>query len=298
MKNENILLFANPEFDKRCKGGISKLYQIFYLQYGYNLEIVNLEFLSKYIPEEQYSQLLVIAGGDGTINKVINTIPDEAFNRYIFGIIPTGTANEFAKSLFIPLKIKEAADLIMQPRKIYYHHLGIINGQNKFATGLMYGIASKVLQTTPVAAKHIMGFTAYHLSFFRLYTEYLQPWLGFIKKFKINSREFRTNYLLINNASLISKGIKFTDTNEENKNLFSLVYIHSRLKVLDILRIMIKHHMHYRILYDPALYYEQLSQINLEFEDELEFLLDGDPYTLCPPLNIEFFKHSIAIISG
>lgn len=298
MNDKTIFLFPNPEFDKRTGSGISRLYQIFSIKYGYNLKIVNLEFLEKHIPEQEYSQILVTAGGDGTFHRVINTIPDEAFNKYIFGIIPAGTANEFARALHIPITLEGSAEIIARPKKISYQHLGIINNQNKFATGILYGIASEILLFTPKIAKHYLGHLAFQVGFLRVYAEYLHPWGGFIKKFKINSREFRTNYLLINNASLISKGLKISEIDSEDKNKLSLIYIHSRLKISDILRILIKHGIHYRVLYDPALYYEQFKEAKLEFEGENEFLLDGDLYKFYSPLNIQIFNTPISIITG
>jgi len=298
MTNNTLFLFPNPEFDQRKHHGISKLYRIFCLKYGYNLKIVDLDFLSRYIPNKDYSQTLIIAGGDGTIHKVINTIPDEAFKKYVFGIIPSGTANEFAKSLSIPLSISKSACMIANPKKLYYQHIGIINGKYKFATGIMYGIASKILQYTPRIAKHYLGGAAFQFGFLRVYVEYLRPWSGFIKKFKIDSKEFRTNYLLINNASLKSKDLTVEDIDGENRNLFSIIYIHSRLKFLDILRVMFKHHMHYRILYDNALNYVQLPEVSLQFEGELEFMLDGDMYIYSSPLIIKYFDRPMAVISG
>ncbi|EKE04650.1 MAG: Diacylglycerol kinase catalytic region [uncultured bacterium] len=298
MRNKTLFLCPNPEFDKRKHNGISKLYRIFCLEFGYNLEIIDLDFLSTFIPEDDYSQTLIIAGGDGTIHRAINTIPDEAFKKYVFGIIPSGTANEFAKGLSIPLSMYESACMIAQPKKIYYQHLGIINEEYKFATGIMYGIANKILQYTPTIAKHYLGMAGFQFGFLRLYAESFRPWAGFIKKFKIDSKEFRTNYLLINNTTLKSKDLGPEDIDGEDRNMFSLIYIHSRLKPRDIIRVMLKHHMHYRILYDPALNYEQLAEINLQFENDLEFMLDGDMYIFSSPLKIKLFDKPMAVISG
>ncbi len=45
---------------------------------------------------------LVVVGGDGTVNEVINGIREEDFPRIRFGVIPTGSGNDFARGLDIP----------------------------------------------------------------------------------------------------------------------------------------------------------------------------------------------------
>src|SRR5690349_11240713 len=44
---------------------------------------------------------IVAAGGDGTINEVINGIAPD-FARVQFGIIPLGTGNDFARTINMP----------------------------------------------------------------------------------------------------------------------------------------------------------------------------------------------------
>jgi len=295
MTTKKLFIFINPEFHRRFCNGLNLIYRILHIENGYNLEFITKEYLKEPVNEENISRKLVIIGGDGTVHIVINTIPQDSLDKYVFGIIPAGTANEFAKSLSIPIDIEEATRIIAKPKMLQTEHLGVINNEILFATGVMFGVASKVLQLTPRIAKHFLGRAAFQLGFLRFFTEYLSPWKGWIKNFKVNSRAFRTNYLLINNASLISKGIASFKENEPD--LF-LIYIHSRLRLPDIIRILLKHHMHYKVLYDPALYFEQLKEIFLEFDEEMGFLIDGDPYKLAPPISIKIADQQIRIITG
>jgi YegS/Rv2252/BmrU family lipid kinase len=59
--------------------------------------------------------LVIVAGGDGTINEAINGI---ANSRTTLAVIPFGTANVFALELGIPLDAKEASELITKGEKI------------------------------------------------------------------------------------------------------------------------------------------------------------------------------------
>jgi diacylglycerol kinase (ATP) len=54
--------------------------------------------------------LIAAAGGDGTINEVLNGIGDapDGFTRARLGVLPLGTVNVFARELKIPLRIERA----------------------------------------------------------------------------------------------------------------------------------------------------------------------------------------------
>ena len=52
---------------------------------------------------------LVVVGGDGTINEVLNGIPLEDFDRIRFGVIPTGSGNDFARGASLPRHDPEKA---------------------------------------------------------------------------------------------------------------------------------------------------------------------------------------------
>jgi len=55
-------------------------------------------------------ELVIAAGGDGTLNEVLNGISDapEGFDRVCLGFVPLGTVNVFARELGIPLSIEKA----------------------------------------------------------------------------------------------------------------------------------------------------------------------------------------------
>ena len=54
--------------------------------------------------------VIAAAGGDGTVNEVLNGIADEpgGFERTRLGVLPLGTVNVFARELKIPLKLERA----------------------------------------------------------------------------------------------------------------------------------------------------------------------------------------------
>ena len=56
--------------------------------------------LARHAAEQEYTRVIA-AGGDGTLNEVLNGLSD-AFDRVQLGLIPLGTANDFARSAMIP----------------------------------------------------------------------------------------------------------------------------------------------------------------------------------------------------
>jgi diacylglycerol kinase (ATP) len=57
---------------------------------------------------------IVAAGGDGTVNEVVNGIGDapEGFERSRLAVFPMGTANVFAREIRMPVRLERAWDVI------------------------------------------------------------------------------------------------------------------------------------------------------------------------------------------
>jgi diacylglycerol kinase (ATP) len=83
-----------------------------------NFEIVptnsmgNYDFLKEKILEDDITDV-VIVGGDGTVNQVVNTLRN---TKVRFGIIPVGSGNGLAFAAGIPKKPQQALELILNGR--------------------------------------------------------------------------------------------------------------------------------------------------------------------------------------
>ena len=59
----------------------------------------------------QGCELVIAAGGDGTLNEVINGVAPD-FDKVQLGLIPLGTGNDFAKMLNLPATIADCVDVL------------------------------------------------------------------------------------------------------------------------------------------------------------------------------------------
>ena len=88
------------------------------------------------------NHVIIVIGGDGTINEVINGIED--FSNVFIGIIPAGTGNDLAKMLNIPEDYKDAIQLILKSNYMSID-MAVINDSINMALFLSCGIAIDII---------------------------------------------------------------------------------------------------------------------------------------------------------
>jgi diacylglycerol kinase (ATP) len=66
-------------------------------------------------------EIVVAAGGDGTVNEVLNGLGDapDGFKRARLAVLPLGTVNVFARELALPLKLMSAWECIRHGRETH-----------------------------------------------------------------------------------------------------------------------------------------------------------------------------------
>lgn len=104
--------------------------------------------------------IIVVAGGDGTVNSVVNAMMKEKINVPL-GIIPAGTANDLATYLGMPKGIKECCKIILE-NNIIKMDVGKVN-EGYFISVVSGGLLASVSQSTDVKIKNTLGKLAYYL---------------------------------------------------------------------------------------------------------------------------------------
>ncbi len=106
--------------------------------------------------------LLVIAGGDGTLNEGVQALMTLAPDRRPhIGYIPTGTTNDFASTLRIPKTVDKAMKNIITGQP-FCCDVGKFNDKN-FLYVAAFGAFTDVAYSTPQQSKNFWGQSAYIL---------------------------------------------------------------------------------------------------------------------------------------
>lgn len=100
--------------------------------------------------------LIIIGGGDGTLNGIVDTLVEL---QLPLGILPLGTANDLARTLFIPLSIPDACQVIADGN-LKPIDLGWVNGKHFFNVASL-GLSVKITQKLTKGAKRRWGILAY-----------------------------------------------------------------------------------------------------------------------------------------
>ncbi len=162
---KKVKLIYNPNSgEKKITNQLDNIIKI-YQKYNYILIPYRLskhQHISKAFldMDETYDHLL-IAGGDGTVDIVLNAMKE--FNVDIpIAILPTGTANDFAKALNISLDINNAIKDILnsEPKSI---DIGKINNKY-FINVASAGMFTDVSQKINPELKNYMGKVSYYIT--------------------------------------------------------------------------------------------------------------------------------------
>jgi diacylglycerol kinase (ATP) len=120
-------------------------------------------------------RLVVAAGGDGTINEVINGLDTDA----TLGILPLGTANVLARELGLPLDVELACERILRGERKRMD-LGVATNregdERRFACMAGIGFDAKVVHAVTPRMKRYLRGLAFPLAAFKvLFTQELSP---------------------------------------------------------------------------------------------------------------------------
>ena len=105
------------------------------------------------------ADVVVAVGGDGTVNEVINGL--DGYDTPL-GIIPLGTANDFATQAGIPADADHAMDVILR-RKAVRIDTASLNGR-RFLNVSTGGVGAEATAETPPEVKESLGPVAYAIS--------------------------------------------------------------------------------------------------------------------------------------
>lgn len=100
--------------------------------------------------------MVIVGGGDGSLSSVVD---DVVGDNCVFAVLPTGTANSFARTLGLPLDLDGAIAAIANGRRRRID-LGMI-GDDYFVNAASLGLGPMIASSVPDALKRYLGRIGY-----------------------------------------------------------------------------------------------------------------------------------------
>ena len=164
MTERKLLFIVNPCAGmKKVAGYLSEIIQVFcahkcvptvlMTEYAGHAKEMSAKYASDY-------DLVVCAGGDGTLNETISGLLEKGINKPV-GYLPCGTTNDLGSTLGLSRSLVRAAtDAVTGTER--YIDIGSFNGRN-FVYTASFGAFTKASYETPQNAKNVLGHLAYLL---------------------------------------------------------------------------------------------------------------------------------------
>jgi len=224
--------------------------------------------------------VLIVAGGDGTLNEAFNGVRAEnALDRMTFGIVPMGTGNDFAAALGVPPEIEPALQIIVRGKTVAVD-IGMVN-ERAFLNTSGGGFIAEVSMAVTPQLKTIAGRLAFLVGGAQVLLEYepvratvtaepgaIRIGLG-LYTFAVCNSPTIGGGRLIAPAALIDDGLLDVCLIEAMSSLEFVALAH---KVAD------GDHVN-----DDRVRYLQASSVRIELDREIHINTDGEvfPATIC-----------------
>lgn len=217
---------------------------------------------------------ILCAGGDGTLNRTINAVVNKnIFKNSVIGYIPSGSTNDFAKTIGIPKNFQNAIEIALNG-SIYKYDIGHFN-EKHFNYVAAFGAFSAVSYTTNQNFKNVFGHAAYAMQVINNFSENIK----FKTHLKIKTDVFEEegDYVFgaIHNATSVG-GFKIGKNANImlNDGLFEILLIKAPQNINELSQIT------QSLLngkYDsPFLSFNQIKFAEITSEDEVAWTLDGE----------------------
>ena len=223
---------------------------------------------AKYAVENGFD-LVVAAGGDGTLNEVVNGLAG-AEKRPKLGILPAGTTNDFARSLRIPRDISKAIDVIVEGKTVPID-IGQMN--DKYLINIAGGgQLTELTYDVPIKLKTVLGQLAYYLKGIEMLPS-LRP---YEVRIEYDGKEFEGEAMifLICQTNSVGGFEKLAPGASINDGYFDLLIL-KKTNLADFVRLATLA-LRGEHLNDPKVIHDKASYIKVTAPEEVLINLDGE----------------------
>jgi diacylglycerol kinase (ATP) len=215
----------------------------------------------------QGCDVVIAAGGDGTINEVVNGL---AGTRTALGALPIGTMNVWIRELGLPLQPRAAAEALLSAR-VHPIDLGRA-GERYFLLMAGVGFDAAVVTEVRSGEKRRLGAFAYVLRALELAFRFRGTPVRLTVDGKVLRR--RTLLIVLGNSQLYGGVIKITARASIDDGLLDLCLIKGNTFLgapLRLASIFFQRHM-----LDPKIEYHRARSVRIESRKQMPVQVDGD----------------------
>ncbi|MFJ5717367.1 diacylglycerol kinase [Neobacillus sp. NPDC093127] len=228
--------------------------------------------------------IVIAAGGDGTIHEVVNGLADQDY-RPKLGIIPTGTTNDFARALHIPRDVNTAVDIITKGEMIPVD-IGRINDKY-FINIAGGGRITELTYEVPSKLKTMLGQLAYYLKGMEMLPSIKASHLRIEYDGKLFEGE--AMMFLVGLTNSIGGFERLAPDASINDGLFSLLIL-KKVNLAEFVRIATLavrgEHVN-----DQNVVYTQANRIKVYSSEKVQLNLDGEFGGLLPAEFENLYRH-------
>ncbi|MNR87429.1 Diacylglycerol kinase [compost metagenome] len=229
---------------------------------------------------------VIVAGGDGTLHHVANGL---AGSRTALGILPCGTANDLARTLGLPLEPDAALASLRdaRPRSI---DLGCLNG-HYFLNVAALGVSADVSTSVTPAQKRRLGQWAYTWNAVRRL--FMPQRLALEFKTPQSTHRLEVYQLSIGNGPSFGGGWRISEEATVHDRLLDVVAIEPMGLMALLDRLLFRRGgMAERI----STHSFRLPECRIELKGPVPLNLDGEPFTLLPPLEFQVVPDALQVL--
>ena len=293
---KKMLFIFNPTAGRgRLKARLFDIVNTF-VKYGFKVQVYPTQekgdattFLMN--DQDQYD-LILCAGGDGTLNEVVSGMLHSGKSSPI-GLIPAGSMNDVGHSFKISHDIMKAAKAVLTG-KPYLMDIGKLNGKY-FIYVAAFGAFTNISYTTSQKQKNAIGNLAYYLEGIKQLSELRPRHIRVEYGDKVIAEDFLVG--LVSNSLYIA-GFKNFNSNliSLNDGLLEMLLIKMPKNPVELQQI-INSLINYKINKN-LMYYIQTPQVTISSPEKLEWTLDGEFGGIYDRVEIENYNKAIRIISN
>jgi diacylglycerol kinase (ATP) len=248
---------------------------------GWQVELCPTQYAghATYLAREAAAQgydIVAAAGGDGTVNEVVNGLVS---TQTALAVLPIGTVNIWARELGLSMDIQQAADAFLQAR---LEQIDVGRAGDRYFL-LMAGIGFDAAVTAEIRSEEKKRFGA--IAYLKQAVQLAWQFRGSRAKIYVDGRRIRGCVLMvvIGNSQLYGGVVKFTSHAVVNDGVLDVCVIRGQNMLVAPLRLFSVFAKQFNR--GQAVEYYQAQQIQIRGKQHLPVQVDGD-YLGSTPLTV------------